>query len=67
MTTGTRKKTKTMSEPAMGAAIIEALNEAIAYKVGKKTGATVRTVTARRAVAAPAPKYRKGQSLGTPK
>ncbi len=45
----------------MGAAIIEALGEAIAYQAGEKTEATVRTVTARRAKASPAPKYHGGQ------
>lgn len=45
----------------MGVAIIEALNEATAFRAGQDTGATVRTVTARRATATPAPRYRAGQ------
>jgi putative transcriptional regulator len=45
----------------MGATIIEALDEALAFRDGEKTGATVRMVTARRAKATPAPRYRKGQ------
>ncbi|HYN80442.1 MAG TPA: helix-turn-helix domain-containing protein [Gemmatimonadaceae bacterium] len=57
-TTKTRKKTKRSAGISMGAAIIEALDEAIAFQAGQKTGATVRTVTARRAKATPAPKYR---------
>ena len=44
-------KGKTSTHISMGAAIIEALDEAIAYTSGKRTGATVRTVTARRAKA----------------
>lgn len=51
------RKTK-RSRSSMGAAIIEALDEGIAFRAGQKTGATVRTVTARRATATPAPRYR---------
>ena len=57
----TRNKRKATTQTSMGAAIIEALDEAIAHSSGKKTGATVRTVTARRAMRAPAPRYRKGE------
>ncbi len=56
-----RNTRKPSTQTSMGAAIIEALDEAIAYKSGKRTGATVRTVTARRAKATPAPKYRAEQ------
>lgn len=54
----TRSKRKPSARFSAGAAIIEALQEAIDFKAGKKTGATARTVTARRAKATPAPKYR---------
>jgi putative transcriptional regulator len=53
-----RNKGKTSTQISMGAAIIEALDEAISFVAGEKTGATVRTVTARRAKGTPAPKYR---------
>ena len=53
-----RNERRASTQSAMGSAIIEALGEAIAFRDGKKTGATVQTVTARRAKAAPAPKYR---------
>jgi putative transcriptional regulator len=56
-----RNKRRTSTQSSMGSAIIEALGEAIAFRDGKKTGATVRTVTARRAKVAPAPKYRGAQ------
>lgn len=56
-----RKKRKTSPKTSMGAALIEALEEAIAHRSGGKTGATVRAVTARRAKATPAPRYRAEQ------
>ena len=59
----TRNKGKTARRTSMGAAIIEALDEAIVYSSGTETGATVRTVTARRAMRAPAPRYRKGEII----
>jgi putative transcriptional regulator len=57
----TRSKRQPPARISTGAAIIEALQEAIDFKAGKKTGATTRTVTARRAKATPAPKYRGDQ------
>lgn len=42
-------KTRKARRISTGSAIIEALQEAIEFKADKKTGATVRTVTARRA------------------
>jgi len=52
------KKTKAGSTE-LGAALIEALSEAVAFQAGGKTGATVRTVSVRRATAALAPRYLK--------
>jgi putative transcriptional regulator len=57
MKTTTDDKKKIKSTP-MGAALIEALTEAIAFKRGTKTGATLKTVSVRRATAKPAPAYR---------
>lgn len=53
--TTTAKTTKRTKKPTLGELAIEALTEAVAFKAGKKTGATVRIVTARRAQADPAP------------
>ena len=43
----------------LGAALIEALSEAVAFQAGEKTGATVRIVSVRRAKAALAPRFLK--------
>lgn len=56
-----RGKRRTSTRISMGSAIIEALGETIAFRAGTKTGATIRTATARRAKVATAPKYRGAQ------
>lgn len=70
-----RKKTeKRTVSSEMGSALIEALTEAVAFSRGEKTGATVKTVTVRRATAQPAPRYgardiariRKGMRMSQP-
>ena len=57
MKTTTNEKTKKSKNTPMGTALIEALTEAIEFKRGAKTGATIKTVSARRATAKPAPAY----------
>lgn len=55
--TRTTKTTTRTKKPTLGALAVEALTEALAFKAGKKTGATVHKVTARRAQAEPAPEF----------
>lgn len=54
------KKGKTGAR-SLGSLAIEALQEAVSFKRGAKTGATVRKVTARRACAEPAPEFEADQ------
>lgn len=51
-----RKRPKNAGVP-IGTALIEALGQALEFKSGADTGATVRIVTTRRAKAEPAPRY----------
>ncbi len=57
MKTPTKEKNKKRVSTAVGAALIEALTEAVAFQAGTKTGATVKTISVRRCTAAPAPRY----------
>lgn len=56
-TTISRTKKKNDTRPTLGSLAVEALQEALAFQGGAKTGATVRKVTARRATAEPAPQF----------
>ena len=58
MKTATKENTKKKLGTPVGASLIKALTEAVAFRAGTKTGATVKTVSVRRVTAAPAPKYR---------
>lgn len=64
MKTTTSNKKKAISgsrRMRIGALAIEALQEALAFQGGTKTGATVRKVTARRATAEQAPAFKAAQ------
>lgn len=57
MKTPTKENNKKGMSTPVGAALIEALTEAVAFQAGAKTGATVKTISVRRCTAAPAPRY----------
>ena len=57
MKTPTKENNKKGMSTPVGAALIEALTEAVAFQAGTKTGATVKTISVRRCTAAPAPRY----------
>lgn len=56
-TTRMRTNTKAAKRPSVGSLAIEALTEAVAFNAGKRTGAKVLKVTARRAQGEPAPVF----------